>query len=224
MSQRLNEYFAGEAADYLQQLSALLASPVTPDPVRLLRLATGVRGSTQMAGADDLADLASHFESSAREMLQGSIEWSDDIRELSRRTVSEMQALVYSIDRWGDEEASRIRAVARLWSPAPHGQDADETIDADDEGRPVVPISDLYFDDAGPHILEPEVADRSDLERVPIGRLLYRGSAALHAAASLRPKLDGIMRGENREEALEEVLNELFDLIDLGMTSEAVEV
>ena len=116
MSQRLNEYFAGEAADYLQQLSALLALPVAPDPVRLLRLATGVRGSTQMAGADDLADLASHFESSAREMLQGSASWSDDIRDLSRRTVSEMQALVYSIDRWGDEEASRIRAVARLWS------------------------------------------------------------------------------------------------------------
>lgn len=224
MSQRLNEYFAGEAADYLQQLSALLALPAAPDPVRLLRLATGVRGSTQMAGADDLADLAGHFESSAREMLQGSAEWSDDIRDLSRRTVSEMQALVYSIDRWGDEEASRIRAVARLWSSSGYEVDGDETIEPGDDGRPVVPISALFFDDAGPHVLEPEAADRSDLERVPIGDLLYSGSAAFQAAASLRSRLDEIVRGENRDESLEDVLNELFDLIDLGMASEAAEV
>ncbi len=51
MAQPLSEYFALEAGEFLDQMDALLAGGERPDPVRFFRLARGVRGSAQLAGA-----------------------------------------------------------------------------------------------------------------------------------------------------------------------------
>ena len=57
MAQPLSEYFTLEAGEYLDQMDALLAGSDRPDPVRFFRLARGVRGSAQLAGAAPIAEV-----------------------------------------------------------------------------------------------------------------------------------------------------------------------
>lgn len=220
MSRRLNDYFAEEAADYLRQMAGLLASPVAADPLRVLRLATGVRGSTQMAGANEVADLAGRLEAWARDILDGKLDWADESRELARRTVQEMQTLVQHLDEWTDREAERTRAVAGSWdepgaSPAAYAGSAD-----------VVPIEALFYDDEGPHIIEPSTlaGERATIPTVPIERLLYRGHGALEAALALRTSIDEALGASSDPARLSDLLDEVFDLIDLGLTEESPEV
>ncbi|HEU0079972.1 MAG TPA: Hpt domain-containing protein, partial [Longimicrobiaceae bacterium] len=66
MSQSLSDYFALEAGEFLDQLDALLAGGGTPDAERFFRLARGVRGSAQLAGAGPIAEVAERLEDGAR--------------------------------------------------------------------------------------------------------------------------------------------------------------
>jgi hypothetical protein len=216
MSQRLNEYFAEEAADYLQQLDAILSAPIPPDPIRFLRLTTGVRGSTQMAGADDIASLAGQFEGTARAFHDGDLAWTDEIRDLARMTVREIHQLVHLIDRWGATEAGRIADLRGLWDDLRHRSQEPAQPES-------VAIESLYYDDAGPHILDAEPAIAAEV--VPIGTLLLRGERALQAAVALRPSFEEIARGDALPaRPLAELVDELFDLVELGLTLESTEV
>ena len=221
MSQRLNEYFAEEAADYLQQLDTILSAPVPPDPIRLLRLTTGVRGSTQMAGADEIAELAGRFETTARAILTGSVEWTEEIRSLALRTVKEIQSLVHVGNGWGAEETDRIQAVASMWNDLRSGAASPAAGEVE-----IVPIETLYFDDPGPHVLaEPGTpAPAPEMAVVSIEELLLRGHDALRAAIVLRPEFEEIARGDAMPpRPLADLVDELFALIELGLTSEPSE-
>ena len=55
MSQPLSQYFAQEAGEFLDELDALLARGERPDPLAFFRVARGVRGSAQLAGASAIA-------------------------------------------------------------------------------------------------------------------------------------------------------------------------
>ncbi|HEX2204872.1 MAG TPA: Hpt domain-containing protein, partial [Longimicrobium sp.] len=101
MSQPLSEYFAQEAGEFLDRLDALLARPDAPDAVELFRLARGVRGGGQLAGADEVAAVAERLEDAARAYRDGVLPWSDDFRERARHTAADLRALVAALDRWG---------------------------------------------------------------------------------------------------------------------------
>jgi hypothetical protein len=60
----------------------------------------------------------------------------------------------------------------------------------------------------------PEATRSIERPLVPIDDLLLRGDDALHEALALRPVLEAALRGEGREEA---ILDELFDLVRLGL-------
>jgi hypothetical protein len=106
---------------------------------------------------------------------------------------------------------------------------------------PIVPISDLFYADAGPHIVSggvpAEVSSRSDLlgrgidaldnltmkpiasprgfgatEVVPVETLLYRGRAALERAAALREQIKA-----SGGVATPAALDEMYDLIGLAL-------
>ena len=89
----------------------------------------------------------------------------------------------------------------------------------------VVPIQSLFYDDGGPHIIErePEAAVVAPVPTVPIDQLLYRGPEALHAALALRSAIEDNLEAGGSSD-LADLLDELFDLINLGLTQDTPEV
>lgn len=214
ISQRLNEYFADEASDYLGQLDLMLRLPGDPDAERLQRLAAGVRGSTKMAGADSIARLASRLEEAARSFGAARLSWNEDLRVAAQRTVTEIQELVQSLSGWGSEEENRVQDSLDYW---------DSVVDANAlDPRPIVPIDTLFHDDGGPHVLG---IDSDAPPVVPIESLLLRGDDAIRQALALRPDFDSLAHGgESSDRTLPDLVAELFDLLALGLSRETSEV
>jgi HPt (histidine-containing phosphotransfer) domain-containing protein len=206
MSQRLSDYLTQETTDYLEQLDRLLMAPGTPDPDNLLRLARGVRGSAQMAGVETIAAVAERLEDAGRSVLSNTVLWTEEIRQLAIHTVRDLKVLVRALNRWGPEEEARVRAAILRWDEkeAPDGGD-------------VVPISSLFHDDSGPHVLLDASDGRSD-EAMPVEMLLLRGESALREALALRAEIDRLLPPGASPE-LRGRLDELFDLVELGAST-----
>jgi HPt (histidine-containing phosphotransfer) domain-containing protein len=217
-SERLNEYFADEAGDYLEQLDLILRQPDEPDAERLLRLAAGVRGSTKMAGADSIARLAGRLEEAARSVGASRLSWNDGIQDAARKTVSEIQELVQALKWWGPVEENRVQEALDHW---------DRVVDRGAlDPRPVVPIDSLFHDDDGPHVVGiGDVGHDESAQEVPIESLLLRGDAAIHEALALRDAFDSAARGDALpERPLPDLVTELFDLLALALTPDSPEV
>lgn len=133
MAQPLSEYFTLEAGEYLDQMDALLAGSDRPDPVRFFRLARGVRGSAQLAGAAPVAEVAERLEDGARAIRDGLLQWTPEVRERARRTADDLRTLVERHGSWSAADDQRAAAAAERWadvrggrrrSDAPHDGDA----------------------------------------------------------------------------------------------------
>lgn len=230
MSQRVNEYFANEASEYIDQLERLLAVPGVPDPDHLFRVVTGVRGSAQMAHAESVARVAERLEDAARSIVLRDITWSEELRGLARQTVDDLKLLVRALHHWGPDEDSRAVAAIERWDE--HGK---RDAPAPEPGSRVVPIESLLQDDADPGAPpegdataatapEPEggtasaVTSANHGQVVPIESLLFSSDAALREALALRPHFDAIARGDAvSERPTAELVQELFDLLELGL-------
>jgi HPt (histidine-containing phosphotransfer) domain-containing protein len=233
MSQRLSDYFAVEAAEYLVRLARLLAQPEGPELAELVRLARAIRGGAQLAELDPIARVAERLETAGRRAISGDLAWTEAMRALSLLTVADLQQLVDTLGRWGPEEADRATRAVRRWdeplsaAAAPAPPVADEPI----------PISALFHDDDGPHLLfapsrpaPPEAAAGGErptgtgtgMDVVPIERLLLRGAAALEEALALRSGLEQALRAAGAADpAVVALLEEVFDLVRLGLDDEA---
>jgi chemotaxis protein histidine kinase CheA len=219
MSQRLSDYFAVEAAEYLVRLARLLAQPEGPELAELVRLARAIRGGAQLAELDPIARVAERLETAGRRAISGDLAWTEAIRALSLLTVADLQQLVDTLGRWGPEEADRATRAVRRWdeplsaaaAPAPAGVDEP------------IPISALFHDDDGPHLLfTPSRPAPPETDVVPIERLLLRGGAALEAALALRPPLEQALGAAGAADpAVVALLEEVFDLVRLGLDAEA---
>jgi HPt (histidine-containing phosphotransfer) domain-containing protein len=115
MSQPLSEYFAQEAGEYLDRLDALLARTESPDPVEFFRLARGVRGSAQLAGAQGVARVAEGMEDAARALRDGALTWNDDVRGRALATAADLRLLVGSSGQWGPDAEARAAEAAARW-------------------------------------------------------------------------------------------------------------
>ncbi|HEX5727428.1 MAG TPA: Hpt domain-containing protein, partial [Longimicrobiaceae bacterium] len=118
MPQPLSDYFALEAGEFLDQLDTLLRRPEAPDPVQFFRLARGVRGSAQIAGADGVAAVAERLEDGARALRDGILHWSDELRERALRTAEDLRALVAAHGEWGEAEEARAGEAVERWGDA----------------------------------------------------------------------------------------------------------
>ncbi|HEX5872132.1 MAG TPA: Hpt domain-containing protein, partial [Longimicrobium sp.] len=116
MAQPLSEYFTLEAGEYLDQMDALLAGSDRPDPVRFFRLARGVRGSAQLAGAAPIAEVAERLEDGARAIRDGVMQWSPEVRDRARRTADDLRTLVEHHGGWSEADDERAAAAADRWS------------------------------------------------------------------------------------------------------------
>jgi|GEM_PF-5859938 len=225
MSQRLNDYFVREAGEYLEQMTRLLSSTAQrPDSEQLVRLTRGIRGSAQMAGAGGLAPLSERLEIAARAYHGQSVQWSDRLRQLFMDSANELRVMLGSVSDWSDEERARIRLLLARWDSSER-EKGDDGIQGDEEIA-VVPISSLFFDDAGPHVISSPEDDgspseseiRAAEEAVPIETLLLRGTAAARAAISLRPKLNQLLSSGAAASDLQPLHDEIFDLLELSIS------
>ena len=213
-SDRLKAYFVGEARDYLDQIDQLLAGEEIPDSEQLLRLATAVRGSMDMAGADRVSQLAGCLEDAARSLTAAELSWSGELREVARQTALDLRRLAAVVDNWGREHEEHVKMSISRWTG----------VKLDAEGSPqVLPIETLYYDDAGPHVVFDGASASAAREVVSIEHLLLRGEAALRGALELRPAFEALARGERGPRSAPELVDELFDLLDLSLTAEVQE-
>lgn len=216
MSDQLDQYFALEASDYLDQLEALLSTGAArPDLDQLLRLCGGVRGSAQMAGAESVASVAERLEEGVRSVLAGQVAWSEEIRELSLETVRDLGGLVHASARWGEVDHERARTAIARWS--------------DVERPSAVAIEALFYDDAGPHVLSPDHELEMNQptaaalpEPVPIESLLLERDDALREALAMRDRIERAMREvPGAEVELGATVRELFELLEIAVAEGA---
>lgn len=131
MPQTLIEFFALEAAEYLDKLEgAVQADP--PDPDRVRRLARALRGAARMADQDGIGEAAGAFQTVAQGILDGIRSWDAALAAELLRGVDELRTVVRGLssgDVRPDEVQARARATAeRLGgasgpTPAPPQED-----------------------------------------------------------------------------------------------------
>lgn len=222
MTQPLREYFALEAGEFLDQLDALLAGSDRPDPVRFFRLARGVRGSAQLAGAALIAEVAERLEDGARAIRDGLLPWSPEVRDRVRRTAEDLRALVEGHENWGAAEDERAKEAVARWGDV-HGRRRSDQPGAGDELfafvrreiTGVVAEMDRVLAElrASPELREPL--------RVVLRRMRpVRGVAGMEALAPVLEVLEGI------EDAAHEILSRTapvrvpeLDLLGAGGTA-----
>ncbi|HEX6912623.1 MAG TPA: Hpt domain-containing protein, partial [Longimicrobium sp.] len=204
MTQPLREYFTLEAGEFLDQMDALLAGADRPDPVRFFRLARGVRGSAQLAGAAPIAEVADRLEDGARAIRDGLLPWSPEVRDRARRTADDLRALVDRHGRgWDAADDARARAAAERWSDVRGRRRSDAPGTGDElfafvrrEIQGVVAEMDRILAELTGH---PELRDPL---RVVLRRMRpVRGVAGMEALAPVLEVLEGI------EDAAHEVLS-----------------
>ncbi len=195
MSQPLSEYFAREAGDFLDELDTLLAASDTPDADRLFRLARGVRGSAQIAGAEGVARVAERLEDAARSVRDGSLAWDGAMSERTKATAADLRRLVTSYADGGPgDEALAAAAEARWEGTGAHHR-------ADDGAPPAGQMLEFVRREIGGVVDE---MDRALVElaaaptgREPLRSVLrrmrpVRGVAGMSALAPVLEVLEGI--------------------------------
>ncbi len=145
---RLLDFFTLEAGEYLTRLESLAAGHgmQSADAADFAAAARGLRGSATMAKASGLAQLATSVERIASGLVRGAISWEPELQRSMVGAVEDLKLLVRSVRQWGAEQDSRVEeSLARLARYAPAHQAPREDL--------MVPISQLFYNDDGPHII-----------------------------------------------------------------------
>src|SRR2546423_8808888 len=144
---RLLDFFTLEAGEYLTRLESLAAqdSLQKSDAIRFAAAARGLRGSATMAKANELARLATSVERIGVSVVQG-VPWDADLRRSLVGAIEDLKLLVRAVRAWGPEHDARVEQSLRgLARYAPEGEGRREDV--------IVPISHLFYNDDGPHIV-----------------------------------------------------------------------
>ncbi len=144
---RLLDFFTLEAGEYLTRLESLAAqeSLQKSDAIRFAAAARGLRGSATMAKANELARLATSVERIGVSVVQG-VPWDAELRRSLVGAIEDLKLLVRSVRAWGPEHDARVEQSLRgLARYAPEREVRREDV--------IVPISQLFYNDDGPHIV-----------------------------------------------------------------------
>jgi chemotaxis protein histidine kinase CheA len=147
MPGRLLDYFALEASEYLTRLETLVGKSgmQSSDATQFVAAARGLRGSATMAKASGPARLATAVERIASNVAQGALAWEPDVQRAMVGAIEDLKLLVRSVRNWGSEQETRLeQSVGRLARYAPEREERKDVI---------LPISQLFYGDEGPHIV-----------------------------------------------------------------------
>jgi chemotaxis protein histidine kinase CheA len=145
---RLLDFFTLEAGEYLTRLESLATqgSMEKADATRFTAAARGLRGSATMAKAGELARLANSVERIGVAVVVGAVSWDPELQRSLVSAIEDLKLLVRSVRQWGPEQDARVeQSLGRLARYAPAREERREGV--------ILPISQLFHDDDGPHIV-----------------------------------------------------------------------
>ena len=254
---------ADQALQQLDRLGAIILDDVGdgPRPADFADAARAAREAIAQLAVPALTQLGGLISGVAESVATGATEWNPSLGGTLIAAVDDLRHLASRASQFTDEDnehlahrASELHPYVRVEGggqrpETPPGPPAPAT-PASSVLRPppsalpetkIVPISDLFYADQGPHIVSggtsKEAESRSDLlgkgiealdtltlkpiatpamfgstEVVPVETLLYRGRAALERAAAIREQIKAA-GGVASPAALEE----MYDLIGLAL-------
>jgi chemotaxis protein histidine kinase CheA len=148
MPGRLLDFFSLEATEYLNRLETLVnaRSMETADAKQFAAAARGLRGSATMAKAGGVVQLAMTVERIASGVVQGATTWEPELQRALTGAIEDLKLLVRSVRNWGGEQDARLQdSLRQLARYAPAREERREEV--------ILPISQLFFNDDGPHIV-----------------------------------------------------------------------
>jgi hypothetical protein len=254
----------------LDRLGAIILDDVGDGPARadLATAAKGARDAVAQLAVPALSQLGGLISGVAESVVAGATEWNPALGGTLIAAVDDLRHLASRASHFTDEDSEHLAHRAAELQPYVRaeggGQRAEEPVvppaplqaAAPSALRPpasapqappsaleskVIPISDLFYADNGPHIVSGgtsrEAESRSDLlgkgidaldnltskpiatpitfgavEVVPVETLLYRGRAALERAAAIREQIKA-----SGGVASQATLEEMYDLIGLAL-------
>lgn len=203
---RLLDFFALEAAEYLGRMESAIAAG-RADIGALGSAARGLRGSATMARSTPIANLASRLETIAQKIADGQLSYDGELGRVVAAAVETLATLVRSVRVWAPEHAERARrALDELDSFAPATELKNDDV--------IVPISELFYSDAGPHVIEVAASARTTFEQRLREKQTRPPAAALapeSGPARQAPARQGL-RGAALRDALGSSLSEMRPL------------
>ncbi len=148
MPGRLLDFFSLEATEYLNRLESLVnKSGMEPaDATQFAAAARGLRGSATMAKAGGIVQLAMTVERVASGVVHGATSWEPEVQRALVGAIEDLKLLVRSLRTWGAEQDARVQdSLRRLARYAPAREERRADL--------IIPISQLFYNDDGPHIL-----------------------------------------------------------------------
>jgi chemotaxis protein histidine kinase CheA len=145
---RLLDFFSLEATEYLNRLESLVnkRGMEPADATQFAAAARGLRGSATMAKAGGVVQLAMTVERIASGVVQGATSWEPEVQRALVGAIEDLKLLVRSVRTWGAEQDARVQeSLRRLARYAPAREERREDL--------IVPISQLFYNDEGPHIV-----------------------------------------------------------------------
>ena len=145
---RLLDFFTLEASEYLTRLESLATQQgLQPsDALQLAAAARGLRGSATMAKAAGVSNLANIVERVAGRVVQGVVAWEPELQRAVIAAIEDLKLVVRSVRNWGAEQDARVAEnLRRLARYAPAKEEP--------KGELIVPISQLFYNDDGQHIV-----------------------------------------------------------------------
>ena len=145
---RLLDFFILEAGDYLLRLETIVTQQgMQPaDAAQFAAAARGLRGSATMAKATGVSSLATTVERIANAVVQGATAWEPELQRALVGAIEDLKLMVHGVREWGSEQESRVQqALSRLAQYAPAQVEKSQDV--------IVPISQLFFNDSGQHIV-----------------------------------------------------------------------
>lgn len=107
------QFFALEAAGYLERLDALVSAPGQPQREEFVRLARALRGSALMANQRSIANAVAGLEHLAKAVGEGRLPWDAATKGLAIRAVDDLKILVRNVPHWSDAEEAKAQALAQ---------------------------------------------------------------------------------------------------------------
>ncbi len=157
---RLLDFFILEAGDYLTRLETLVTKKgLEPsDAAQFAAAARGLRGSATMAKAGGVSRLAMTVERIANGVVQSRAAWEPELQRALVGAIEDLKLMVHAVRNWGAEQEGRVEeALARLARYAPIRDEKKEEL--------IVPISQLFFNDNGQHIVQVAANPKTNYEQ-----------------------------------------------------------
>jgi chemotaxis protein histidine kinase CheA len=157
---RLLDFFILEAGDYLLRLETLVTQKAmqAADAAQFAAAARGLRGSATMAKATGVSSLATTVERIANAVVQGATTWEPELQRALVGAIEDLKVMVHGVREWGSEQETRAQqALSRLARYAPAHIEKTEDV--------IVPISHLFFNDSGQHIVHVAASPKTHYEQ-----------------------------------------------------------